>query len=171
MGKAKTAPKRVNAEYLDRDPSEVHTGLSEYIEETTGRAISAGDVALVQRLYPVYLKSDDVRKARERAEAERQAEIERKAAEKRERAQRKLDRLNEERAKLLAELGVDEEATVTALRVVSEDKPIEAADEPDDEVIGEIVEDDEAIETEMISVDTSDADEAWDEDEEDEEDF
>lgn len=107
--KKTAAPKYEHQAYLSKDPNEVHIGLADYIVKTTGHTIPVGEVAVVLRLYPLYLKSPDVAaaKAAEKAERDRVKAI--KDAEKRERLQVRLDKINADRAKLLADLGIEDD--------------------------------------------------------------
>jgi hypothetical protein len=108
--KAPAKPKYENIEYLDKAPSEVHQGFTEWIAATTGHTVPSGDVALVLRLYPLYLKSPAVVAARDLEKAERDRVKAVKEAERKERLQAKLDKIEESRAKLLAELGLEDDA-------------------------------------------------------------
>jgi len=168
-------PKRVNASYLKKDPSEVHEGFASYIEATTGTEVPAATVALVQRLYPLYLKSPAVVEAREKAKAEREAEEARKQAEKQRRVRERLAKIEAQRAKLLADLGLDEQ---------NPEEPVSLSVVPDPEVENELAEvednadeesDGEPESEEVTLEDDSEEDEdedLWDDEDEDEaEDF
>lgn len=154
-------PKRPNASYLKKTPSEVHEGFAAYITETTGMEVDAGLVALVQRLYPVYLKSPAVVEARAAEKAAREAEAARKAAEKEARLKERLAKIEEQRQRVLAELGLDDVTEPPALSVVpDEEEPEVEVTESEDEVV-------------VLSEESDEDEELWDddEDESDEEDF
>ena len=167
--------KPVNAAYLKKAPNDGHVGLAAYITATTGEEMDAATVALVQRLYPLYLKSPAVVKAREAAEAAKAEEKARKEREKRERAQARLDRIEEQRRKLLAELGIEDEGgkVIDASTrfvdkgIVFGDDAEDAEDSEEPEEVEAVVEPDEEPETVEATLED---DEDWEEDE-DEEDF
>lgn len=167
-------PRRpVNAAYLKKDPSAQHEGFSAYIAKTTGHEVPIGDVSLVLRLYPKYLKSDDVVKAKEAAARARQEAAEAKAKEKRERAQKRLDALEEQRQRLLAELGIEDEQEskdgddepnpVVRLRSVPDTDERDNEDDGPAEIL--VLGD-----SDVVDEDDEDEDDLWDDDE-DEDDF
>ena len=170
---ASRAKKPQHAAYLSKAPSPVQTEFAAWIEKVTGHAVPSGDVALIQRLYPLYLKTDEVVAAREAAaEARRKAEEE-KAAKKREKAQAKLIELEQERFRLRQELGLEPEGEVPDLSVV----PATVEPDPEDESTGLVLGEasDEFVEPEPEddepAEDPEDEDDLWDEDDDDEEDF
>lgn len=123
--------RKPNAGFLKKEPSETHKAVAEYVTKTTGHAVSAGDVALVQRLYPLYLKSDEVVKAREAAEQQRREAEEKKRKEKEDRLKARLREAEERAAKLRRELGLDtDDETVPPVAESSIDEDEEPADEP-----------------------------------------
>lgn len=121
-----------NKAYLTKDPTGVHEGFAEFIAKTTGHTVPVGDVALVQRLYPLYLKSPQVVKAREAEKAAREKAEQEKAERKRQRAQARLEALEEQRQRLLAELGIDAEQESKPAPVLPFPKPV-AVPEPEPE--------------------------------------
>lgn len=169
-------PRHINAAYLKKAPSEVHEGFAAYIEATTGQTVAADTVGLVQRLYPLYLKSPAVVEARERAKAEKEAEEARKRADRARRAKEKLLKVEAQRQKLLAELGLEDSDPNAEV--------IEAADrfqqpEPDPEVEADLAavednedepESDEEDSAEEVTLEDDDEDD-WDDDEDEAEDF
>ena len=163
----------VNAAYLKKEPNDGHVGLAAYISRTTGEEMEASTVALVQRLYPLYLKSPEVVKAKEAAEQAKAEAAAAKEREKRERARARLERLEEQRRKLLAELGEDEpggkvidaSARFVDKGIVFGDGGEDSEEEPEE--VEAVVEPDEEAETEEATVPD---DEDWG-DEEAEEDF
>lgn len=177
-------PKRVNASYLKKVPSEVHQAFAEYIFNTTGTEVNAEVVALVQRLYPLYLKSPAVVEAREKAKAEREAEAARKAAEKAQRVKERLAKLDEQRQKLLAELGLEGEPAEAEVidaadRFETSDEDVDLSDdEPEtEEAEDDEPEDDDEPEAEEVTLpedEDEEDDDLWedeDDSEDDEEDF
>lgn len=160
----------VNHKYVAMDPTDTHVGVSAYIEKTTGQTVPAETVALVQRLYPLYLKSPEVQKAKEAAEAAKAAEAAAKEAEKKRRLKERLAKIEAQRVKLLADLGQD-----VALAAVPEPEPVEEFldslpdDEPEPEPEPEVAEDGEP-EAEEVTFGDGDEDD-WDDEDEDEEDF
>lgn len=158
--------KKINAAYLKKDPSEVHQSFAQYIFNTTGTEVSNEIVALVQRLYPLFLKSPAVVEAREKAKAEREAEEARKQAEKQRRVRERLAKIEAQRAKLLADLGLDEQ---------DPEEPVSLSVVPDPEVEADLAEvednaDDEPESDEVTLEDDSEDEDLWD-DEEEAEDF
>lgn len=175
------ARKPVNAAYLAKDPSEVHEGFAAYIAKTTGHEVPVGDVALVQRLYPIYLKTPEVVKAKEAAAARKEREAREREERKQQRLKDRLARIEEQRLALLAELGEGSEepeaepepvaaapkktAAKARLKVVAEEP------EPEPEPVEVTLSDDEFVET--GGDDSADEDD-WDagpSDESDEEDW
>lgn len=162
-------PKRVNAAYLKKEPTETHQAFAEYIFNTTGQEVSNEIVALVQRLYPLFLKSPAVVEAREKAKAEREAEEARKQAEKQRRVRERLAKIEAQRAKLLADLGLDEgqdpEEPVN-LSVVPEPDPEVEAD------LAEVEDNDGEPESDEVTLedDSEEDEDLWD-DEDEAEDF
>lgn len=174
------ARKPANAAYLTKDPSEVHEGFAAYIAKTTGHEVPVGDVALVQRLYPIYLKTPEVVKAKEAAAARKEREAREREERKQQRLKDRLARIEEQRLALLAELGEGSEepepepvaaapkkktAAKARLKVVAEEP------EPEPEPVEVTLSDDEFVET--GGDDSADEDD-WDagpSDESDEEDW
>lgn len=179
---AATRRKRpVNAAYLKKTPSEVHNGFAEYITSTTGEEVSAETVSLVQRLYPLYLKSPAVVRAKEAAAAAKAEEAARKKAEKDARLKERLAKIEEQRAKLLADLGIEgdldgeKQGDVIDASTRFTDHGItfgEQAEEDDEDEDTEPEEDEDEVAEEATITDESDEDE-WDDedDDESEEDF
>lgn len=159
--------KPVNAGYLTKDPSESHVEFANFITRTTGEEVSPATVGLVQRLYPLYLKSPDVAKAREAERAAKAAEKAQKDAAKAARLKARLDKIEAQREKLLAALDLD------PLGEPEDEEPIrfaESAPEPEPEVEETEDEDDGEEESEEVTVE-DDEDEWGSEDDDDEEDF
>jgi hypothetical protein len=155
------ATRRTHAAYLKKEPSKVQGEFAAWIEKTTGHVVPAGDVALVQRLYPLYLKSDEVVKAREAAAAQREKEARAAEAAKVAKKREKLARIEAERAKLLADLGIENdgpELSVVPDSVTDE----EWTDEATGLVLGTT--DDEFVEPEADPEDADDFEEESDED-------
>lgn len=125
-----------HAAYLKKAPSKVQAAFAKWIEQQTGHAVPEGDVALVQRLYPLYLQSDEVVKAREEAKAAKERAAEEKAAKVRQRDEAKLVALEQERHALLQRLGIEPEGEVPTLSVV----PATVEPEADDENPAEVAE-------------------------------
>jgi hypothetical protein len=159
------ATRRPNAGLLKVEPSEGHKALAEFIEKTTGHTVPVGEVALVQRAYPLYLKSPSVVKAREAEAAAKAKAAEDKEKAKQDRLRARLEAIEAQRAKLLRDLGIetDDETGPTALSVV--------ADEPEGATLT-LGDDSPVAEDEFIDL-TPDADEGDDDwgDDNDEEDF
>lgn len=107
------AARKPNAAYLKKAPTAVHSGFAEYIEKTTGHVVPIGDVALVQRLYPLYLKSPAVVKARDAEKAARDAEAAVKKAAKDAKLRERLAQIEEQRRDVLTKLGIDPEFEVS----------------------------------------------------------
>lgn len=107
------ATARPNAKYLKKTPTPVHEAFAEYIKKTTGHEISVGDVAVIQWLYPLYLKTPAVVKARESAKAARDAEKATKDEAKRTRQRERLAQIEAQRRKLLEDLGEDPDFEVS----------------------------------------------------------
>jgi len=168
--------RREHAKVLKTEPSALHQGLAAYIEKTTGHTVPVGDVALVQRLYPKYLKSPAVVKQREEEAARKQREADEKAAQKRQRAQARLDALEEQRRRLLAELGIDGEQESQDAKVLDFPTPAEPEADDEDEDEGEpetftLEAEDEFVEPESDDEDDEDDDDWGDDEDDDEEDF
>lgn len=155
------------AGHLAMEPTPVHEGLTEFIAKQTGHTVPVGDVALVQRLYPLYLKSPAVAKAREAEKAAREAEREKKRQAKAARLQARLDAIEAERQRLLRELGIEAEQESKEGSVLPFPKPKAVApeveeDEEDEGPVEIVLED---------GFEDGDDDEEWDEDDDEEEDF
>lgn len=154
-----------NAALLKMEPTEQHTTLADFITSTTGQEVSAETVGLVQRAYPLYLKSPVVQKARAAEKARREKEAAAKAAEKRQKLQARLDRIEEQRKKLLSDLGIEEGAEVIEAedRFRQPDPETEAADmayddgEEQTDEVDLTSEDDE----ELFTDDSDDDEEDW----------
>lgn len=130
-----------NKAYLSKDPTGVHEGFAEFIAKTTGHTVPVGDVALVQRLYPLYLKSPQVVKAREAEKAAREKEAREKQAAKEARLKERLATLEAQRRALLDQLGIEEEQESKPAPVLPFPKPKAVAEpEPED------TEDDQPVE-------------------------
>lgn len=162
-----------NAGLLKSKPSSTHEALAAYITDTTGEAVGAEVVALVQRAYPLYLKSPAVEaaKAAEREAKEREkAERERKRAEQ---VKARLDKLEQERAKLLEQL---QGAQFVPTEEVEDDEPedepeviVDEAAEP--EVVVEEADDEFVVpDGDPVDDDEEDPDDEFESDEEDEDD-
>jgi hypothetical protein len=155
----------VNAEYAAKEPSEVHNAFSTFITTTTGVEVDARTVGLVQRLYPLFLKSPEVAEARNAAKAERESQRSQREAVKKAKLQRRLDKIEEERQRVLKSLGVTD--APAALSLVGE--------EVDPEVDAEDGEEPEAEEVTLPEPEEVTEDDEWDDDEpsgdEDEEEF
>lgn len=80
-----------------KPPTETHAGLAAFIAQEAGVNIPVEHVALVQRMYPAFLKSPAVTEAREARKAEREARKARQAAEK---ERRRLERIAAIKAEL-----------------------------------------------------------------------
>lgn len=117
------ATRRPHAAYLKKPPTPVHEGFAEFITKGTGHEVDAQTVGLVQRLYPVYLKSPAVQKAKAAEQEERERAAREKAEAKAARLRDRLARIEEDRRKVLAELGLDEDLDTG-----------ETGDEPDEDV-------------------------------------
>lgn len=168
-------PRRSNSAVVKKSPTPVHEAFAAYIEKTTGHTVPVGDVALVQRLYPLYLKSPAVVKAKE-AEAERKAEeAARKKAEKDARLRERLAKIEEQRQALLSALNIEDEqeskegGTVMPFPKPKAVEPVEDEDEDDEPEVLVLSAEDEFEEADEDS-DDEDEDE-WDTDDDDEEDF
>jgi hypothetical protein len=109
-----------NKAYLAKQPSKVQSEFAAWIEKTTGHVVPEGDVALVQRLYPLYLKTPEVVKARDAATAEREKEAAAREQRVREAKADRLRKAEEQAARLRRELGIDtdDETGPAALSVV-----------------------------------------------------
>lgn len=137
-----------NKAYLSKDPTGVHEGFAEFIAKTTGHTVPVGDVALVQRLYPLYLKSPQVVKAREAEKAAREKEAREKQAAKEARLKERLATLEAQRRALLDQLGIEEEQESKPAPVLPFPKPKAVAEpEPED------TEDDQPVEV-VLSTDS-----------------
>lgn len=186
----KTARRPANVKVLKEAPNDTHEALSGYITRTTGQEIDALTVSIVQRLYPLYLKSPDVLKAKEALKAARDAEAAAREATKRARLTDRLERLEAERQKVLEDLGYadkDDEPEEVPVQdsgpvepAVKRKRPLEAVavepkpePEPEDEGDDEEWDDDDDNVVEAVEVedDEEDEDDWADEDETDEEDF
>lgn len=166
------AKKPANEKYVQQEPSEVHSGLAEFINKTTSAEVEPETVALVQRLYPLYLKSPAVKKAREAERARKEAEKAAKEEAKRQRAQERLAKLEAERERLLASLGESSADRFTDDKGITFGKAdpeteVEADDEPVE--VEETEAEDEFVTSEES--DDDDDDDEWDDDDDDEEDF
>lgn len=163
------ATRKPNAGLLKVEPTATHKALAEFIEKTTGHVTPSGDVALVQRAYPLFLKSPAVVKARE-AEAEAKAAAEKTKAEAKEaRLKERLAKVEADRQRLLKELGIEtDDVTGPAITVGNPEteaapakvtlKVVEpAADPPEGVVAGDA--DDDFVET----VSDDDDGDQWDE--------
>lgn len=182
------ATRRPNAAYLKKPPSAVHEGFAEFIAKTTGVTVEAKVVGLVQRLYPLYLKSPAVQKAKEAERAEREAEAQRKAEEKAARLRERLAKIEADRLRVLKELGIEDADEDTPEDDGEEPEPEEepapvkrararkaaAKQEPEAEVIEAAdrftTEDDDESADEVDLTDTSE-DDLFEDDENDEEDW
>lgn len=163
-----TKKKPANAGVLKKSPSAVHESFADYITETTGVETDAATVALVQRLYPLYLKSPDVAAARAAEKAERDAAKSEREAAKKARLQARLDKIEAQRQKVLASMGLSGVSEVVDASERFTDGggiTFAQADDDDDEDDAEV----EVVAGEIVPDD--DEDEDWDDDEDDEEDF
>lgn len=119
------AKKPEHAALAEKTPSEVHKGFAAFIAKATGVEVSAENVALVQRAYPLYLKTPEVVKAREEQQAARAKAKADKDAEKKARLRARLDKIEAERQAVLARMGVEgisgEDIAGTPLAVVRND--------------------------------------------------
>lgn len=179
-----TRPK--HAAYLKKAPSKVQSEFAAWIEKVTGHAVPAGDVALVQRLYPLYLKTPEVVKARKAAKQARDEEAAKKAEKVRKQKQERLVALEQQRHRLMQELGLEPEGEVPSLAVVPDieaDMPAsheelarDAEDETTDESTGLVLgaPSDEFVEVtpdEDGEASDGDDDDLWDEPDDGEDDF
>lgn len=152
----RSKPKRpVNAEYATKAPSEVHEAFAAFITSTTGVEVDAATVGLVQRVYPLFLKSPEVTAARGAAKAERENARAQREAVKKARLQARLDKIEAERQRVLKSLGVSDDGP--ALSLVGE----EVADE------SEVTEPDEDGEPEAQAEEATLTDESEDADDDD----
>lgn len=164
-----------NAGLLKQAPTSTHVALAEFITDTTGEAVGAETVALVQRAYPLYLKSPAVeaQKAAEKAEKERQAAE--RAAKRAAEIRARLEKIEAERAKILAQLDkaedeVDFVPPVPPTKVDPEitTKVVVDDGDPDEDAEVEVtVADDEFVQADEDADDEFDAEEGSD----DEDDF
>ena len=147
-----------NAQYLHKEPTPAHEEFARYITDTTGIEVDAFSVGLIQRLYPLYLKSPAVRKAKDAERAAREAEKAAREQARRAKAQEKLAKLEEQRQKLLAELGEDapDSDPVAERGTDSEGIEFDPEPEPDPDDSG----DDEAV-TEATVDDSDDEEDPW----------
>lgn len=153
----RSKPKRpVNAEYATKAPSEVHEAFAAFITSTTGVEVDAATVGLVQRVYPLFLKSPEVTAARDAAKAERENARAQREAVKKAKLQARLDRIEAERQRVLKSLGVSDDGP--ALSLVGE----EVTDEPE-----EVTEPDEDGEPEAQAEEATLTDESEDADDDD----
>lgn len=166
----RSKPKRpVNAEYATKAPSEVHEAFAAFITSTTGVEVDAATVGLVQRVYPLFLKSPEVTAARDAAKAERENARAQREAVKKAKLQARLDRIEAERQRVLKSLGVPDDGP--ALSLVGEEVTDESEEvtEPDEDGEPEA-----QAEEATLTDESEDADDDWgddDSDELDEEDF
>ena len=162
-----TRPK--HAAYLKKDPSPVQTEFAVWIEKVTGHVVPVGDVALVQRLYPLYLKTPEVVKAREAAAVARKKEEEERAARVLAKKKARLAAIEAERQRLAAELGVE---VGPALSVVPDADEVVEAEVVEDESTGLVLgeSDDEFVEPQEEDPEESD-DDLWEDDDNEVEDF
>lgn len=166
--------KPVNAAYLDKEPAASHQAFADFITSTTGHLVPVGDVALVQRLYPLYLKSPAVVKAKQAEKEARDKEARERAEAKARKNRERLAALDEQAARIRKELGLDtDDAVGQVLSLVpspteeSDDSEEEAVtdDEPTTLVLAEST--DDFVEAESEDED----DDLWEDDDEEVEDF
>lgn len=174
-GTRRGARKPANAALLDKEPAASHQALADFIASTTGHMVAVGDVALVQRVYPLYLKSPAVAAAKRAEKEQRERAAAERAAEKRRRAEERLAALNEQRRKLLDELGIDGELEgqdAPVLSLVPSETPDEVeepeAEEPRTIVLAES--EDDFVEGDTES-DEDEDDDLWEDSDEEVEDF
>lgn len=143
-----------HADLALKKPTEVHEYFAAFINAAVGVEVDAETVALVQRAYPLYLKSPDVAAARE---AEKAARAEQKAQAERVKEARlkaRLAKIEAQRQKTLKALGLEPDAEV----VEAEDRFVPVVEaEPEPEEI-------------TLPADDDDDEDVWD-DEDEEEDF
>lgn len=172
------ATRKPLAAYLKKDPTGVHEGFAEFIEKQTGHTVPVGDVALVQRLYPLYLKSPAVAKARAAEKAAREKEAREREEAKAARLKARLDKIEAQRRALLDALGIEEEQESKPASVLPFPKPkaVKAAEETEPEATEP--EEPETVEVTLSDdefVETGDGDDDWGDeaasDESDEEDW
>lgn len=150
-------------------PSEMHRGLSVYINREHGKKVSPATVALVLRAYPNYLKDPSVLEAKEAEKRAREEAKAAKEAERLEKAKARLAKIEAERDRLLATLSdtedfLDEEPEETNVVEIAKAKKAKIKKDPAvKKAVAEIVveADDEFV--------VDDDDDDWDDD--DEEDF
>lgn len=123
--------KLINAEVAKRPANETHVALAVYINETTGVLLEPEQVALVHRLYPLFLKTPAVVKAREEEKKRRAAEAAEREAARTAKARARLAKLDAQRAKLLAQVG--EPAEVIPPELVADEQIAAEPATPDDE--------------------------------------
>lgn len=168
--------KPANAAFLDKEPAASHQTFADFIAETTGHIVPVGDVALVQRLYPVYLKSPAIVKAKQAEKEERERQAKAKADEKARRNKERLAALEEQAARLRRELGIETDDAVGQVLSLVPSPVDEGSDEPEaDEVADEEPTTLVLAESEDNFVEAEDADEAdddlWEDNDTEVEDF
>lgn len=105
-----TRKKPVNFALTQKDATPDHEAFAEYIRTTTGVDIEAGAVAIIQRAYPLYLKSPEKVAAKEAERLAREAEKAEAEAKKQARLKARLDKIENERRAVLRSMGLlDEE--------------------------------------------------------------
>lgn len=164
MPTTRRTKKPANAAFLDKEPAASHQAFADFITETTGHLVPVGDVALIQRLYPLYLKSPAVQAVKRAEKEQREREAAARAAAKAERLKERLAAIEAQRRKLLDELGIDgqlegQDAPVLSLVVPAETEGVED-DEPQTVVLAES--EDDFVEAEEAEEDGDD--DLWDDD-------
>lgn len=102
--------KPANAGLLKKDPTTVHEAVAVYIAETVGVEVDPATVALVQRVYPLYLKSPAVTAQKDAERRQREAEKAAKEAARQKKVKERLAKIELDRQRLLKQLGITEPA-------------------------------------------------------------
>lgn len=131
-GSTTTRKKLPHKAILDKEPSALHESLAEFIASTTGHSVPVGEVALVQRLYPLYLKSPAVQRAKEAERVAREEAARKKQEAKEARLRERLAAIEAQRRELLDALGIDGEQEGQDAPVLPFPKP-KAVAEPENE--------------------------------------
>ena len=167
----RTRKRPVHADYLDKEPTAQHEGFAAYIEEVTGQGVTPAVVGLVQRLYPLYLKSDAVQKAKEEAQRQKEEAAAKAKAAKERKLKERLARVEADRARLLAELGIEPGATVIEAADRFEQEPDADEGQEDAHGVRPVSEPDEGEDEEPQATNvtlTEDDDDLWDDEDEEE---
>lgn len=122
----------------DREPTDSHVELAAYINDEHGVFVAPDTVALVLRAYPEFRKTEQAVNARQTRSVSKARENEERKAKRVERDRTRLAKLEEQRAKLLANLPPAVQDHVTTVPG-PDDEPVRFVTGDDNEFVADSV--------------------------------